>query len=288
VSSPQVEIRFAEARRPEDATHVRLGEGDDSFEGPIALLLSLIEQRQLDVLTVRLGDLCGAYLDAIAGLEGTRLPLLSSFVTVASQLILIKSRALLPRAPAPTASTDADAGEVDPEEELRRRLIEYRMYRDAGRALSDRLLASLTLFHREADTAIAAGRAGARPESVEKLNAQLLADALLASVRLVPPAPPPPETVVRTITLEERARVIRAALLSAPQIVLQDLLGDVRDRIVIAVTFLAMLELAKGREVTVEQAEPWGPIKVTPRSSTAAVSDPTDTTDIVPTNETDD
>jgi chromatin segregation and condensation protein Rec8/ScpA/Scc1 (kleisin family) len=71
--------------------------------------------------------------------------------------------------------------------------------------------------------------------------------------------------VARTITLEDRARVIRKALESAPQIVLQDLLGDVRDRVVIAVTFLAMLELAKGREITVEQAEPWGPIWVVQR-----------------------
>ncbi len=267
MNAQAVEIRFADARRPEDATHVRFGggEGDDGFEGPIALLLSLIEQRQLDVLTVRLGDLCGAYLDAIAGIEGTRLPLLSSFVTVASQLILIKSRALLPRAQPPTVSGETDGSITDPEEELRRRLIEYRMYRDAGRVLGERLSAGLSLFHREADTAVAAGRAGARPDNVEILNPQLLADALLASVRLVPPAPPPPETVARTITLEDRARVIRKALESAPQIVLQDLLGDVRDRIVIAVTFLAMLELAKGREVTVEQAEPWGPIWVVQR-----------------------
>jgi segregation and condensation protein A len=90
-----VEIRFAEARRPEDATHVRL----ESFDGPLALLLSLIEQRQLDVLTVRLGDLAGAYLDALARIEHGRLPMLSAFVSVCSQLILIKSRAMVPRPP---------------------------------------------------------------------------------------------------------------------------------------------------------------------------------------------
>ena len=93
--SAAVEIRFADGRRPEDSTHVRLA----SFDGPLALLLALIEQRQLDVLTVRLGDLCGAYLDALARIENGRLPLLSSFVAVCSQLILIKSRALLPRPP---------------------------------------------------------------------------------------------------------------------------------------------------------------------------------------------
>lgn len=259
-----VEIRFAETRRPEDATHVRL----DVFDGPIALLLTLIEQRQLDVLTVRLGDLCGAYLDAIARIEGGRLPLLSSFVTVCSQLILIKSRALLPRAPAP-ATTNDDPAETDPEEELRRRLIEYRLYRDAGRALAERMAVGLGLFHREAGAAAAAGLAGARPEVVEKLDPRALTEALIASVKLVPPPPPPAETLARTITLEERAAVIRTALRSAPHVVLQELLRDVHDRIVIAVTFLALLELAKGREVTIEQSQPWGPISVRSRAGGA-------------------
>src|SRR6187431_2073974 len=86
-------ITFAAARRAEDATQVRL----DVFDGPLALLLSLIEQRQLDVLTVRLGNLAPAFLDALAGLETGRLPLLSAFVGVSAQLILIKSRAVLPR-----------------------------------------------------------------------------------------------------------------------------------------------------------------------------------------------
>jgi chromatin segregation and condensation protein Rec8/ScpA/Scc1 (kleisin family) len=58
--------------------------------------------------------------------------------------------------------------------------------------------------------------------------------------------------------------VIRSALRAVPQLVLQDLLRDVTDRIVVAVTFLAMLELAKGREIIVEQEEPWGPIHVRP------------------------
>ena len=64
----------------------------------------------------------------------------------------------------------------------------------------------------------------------------------------------------RLVTLEERAAVIRAALSDSPVVVLQDLLGDLRDRVVVAVTFLAMLELVKGRELAVEQAEPFGPI----------------------------
>jgi chromatin segregation and condensation protein Rec8/ScpA/Scc1 (kleisin family) len=64
--------------------------------------------------------------------------------------------------------------------------------------------------------------------------------------------------------------VIRAALLRAPVLVLQELLRDVTDRVVVAVTFLALLELAKAREVAIAQAEPWGPITITPLAATPA------------------
>ena len=60
-----------------------------------------------------------------------------------------------------------------------------------------------------------------------------------------PPAPPPAEIVARSITLDERAAVIRSALRRTPQFVLQELLHDVTDRIVVAVTFMALLELSR-------------------------------------------
>lgn len=251
-----VEITFGPGRRPEEATHVRL----ETFDGPLALLLALIEQRRLDVLSVRLGDLAGAYLEAVAQLKGGQLPLLSSFVGVCSQLILIKSRALLPRPPVIEVAATDDG--QDPEEELRQRLILYRRYRDAGQALAGRLELGQALFRREPAAAAAAGMAGARAPAGPPLDARLLVDALADSASRVPPPPPPAELVPRTVTLEERAAVIRAALGRAPAFVLQELLRDVTDRVVIAVTFLALLELAKGRELLLEQREPWGPIEV--------------------------
>jgi segregation and condensation protein A len=94
----------------------------EDFEGPLALLLALIEARQLDVLTVPLGGLAEAYLDALAGLTGDRLGSVSGFVAVAAQLILIKSQAILPRPPKMIA-VPLDT-EPDPEAELRARLLE--------------------------------------------------------------------------------------------------------------------------------------------------------------------
>jgi segregation and condensation protein A len=248
-------VSFGHGRRPETATQVQLAQ----FDGPLALLLSLIEARQLDVLTVPLGGLADAYLDALASLESDRLGNVSAFVAVASQLILIKSRAMLPRQTVADPTAIADEG-PDPEAELRARLILYRAYRDAGQRLADGALRSVGIFRREPGAARAAGLAGARPADAPPLDPLRLVGALSHLAAIVPPPPVAPEVMHRTITLTERATIIRAALRDAPSVVLQDLLSGVRDRVVIAVTFLAMLELMKRREIVVEQAEPWGPI----------------------------
>jgi segregation and condensation protein A len=246
------EVAFEEGL-VESTTHVKL----DAFDGPLALLLAVIEARQLDVLSVPLGGLAAAYLDALATLDGDRLGNVSAFVAVAAQLILIKSRAILPRPPT-LAAVPLDE-ELDPEAELRARLLEYKRFRDAGAALGERLDAH-RLFRRDADVAAGAGRAGARPPERPPLPVGVLTRALGRLWRVVPEAPQPAEIMTRTITLAERTAVIREALVNADTVVLQELLEGVHDRVVVAVTFLALLELSKRREITLEQQRPWGPI----------------------------
>jgi segregation and condensation protein A len=261
-------VAFGVGSRPEAATRVTMV----AFDGPLALLLALIEARQLDVLTVPLGALAEAYLDALATLDADRMGNVSSFVAIASQLILIKSRALLPRRVVEGAVPLPDEG-PDPEAELRARLILYRAFRDAGRRLLDDAQVTLGLFHREPAVSRAAGLAGARPAVTKPMPVSRLTGALAALVTVVPLPPPPPETIRRVVTLTDRAQIIRRALANADVVVLQELLRGVRDRVVVAVTFLAMLELMKRREIVVEQREPWGPIvarRTTPEERVAA------------------
>jgi segregation and condensation protein A len=250
-----LELRIDDGSRPESATQVRLSE----WEGPLGLLLSLIEARRLDVLEVPLGGLAGAYLDALATIEVDRMGHISAFVAVASQLILIKSRAMLPRPPAIEVGDLVDEG-PDPERELRRRLLLYRLYRDAGAALQALALERLGLFRREGSASRAAAFAAARPADSPPLDPGLLVASLGALASILPPPEPPPEVMPRTITLTQRAAIIRAALRDASSVVLQELLAGIHDRVVVAVTFLALLELVKRREVVVAQDEPFGPI----------------------------
>jgi segregation and condensation protein A len=262
-------VRIEPGRGREWATHVSIAE----WEGPLGLLLSLIEARRLDVLTVPLGGLAEAYLEALARIEHDRMGSISAFVAVASQLILIKSRAMLPRPPVTPDVAFEEEG-LDPEAELRARLLLYRVFRDAGAALQAFAEERIGLFRREPSAALAAGLAGAATApSTPPIDPSVLVRALDGLIQVLPEPEPPPEIMPRSVTLAQRASIIRLALRGAPSVVLQELLRGVHDRVVVAVTFLAMLELMKRREVVVEQSEPFGPITArttTPEERAAA------------------
>jgi segregation and condensation protein A len=222
-----------------------------TFSGPLAVLLHLIESRQLDVLTVPLAELADAYVTHLAE-HPVEPAQLAEFVAVAAQLILIKSRSMLPGEVVPTG---ADAVDEPDEEELRRRLIEYRALRDAARALGERdLVAPMQRREpRESDLPVA---------SVAPLAATLLADAMLALAAIPEPEPAPPEIVAREITIAMQIAVLRAALAAGGRIVLQQLLATCRSRTEATVTLLATLELVRRRQVRVRQKDLFGPIVV--------------------------
>src|ERR671911_908810 len=127
------------AVEPAAAIAVPVGDGDFTvalpvFEGPLQLLLHLIESRQLDILTVPLAEVADAYVEHLAT-NPVDVVNLSEFVAIAAQLIYLKSKRMLPAEPLPPMPDGTD--EPD-EEELRRRLLEYRALRDAAAALGQR------------------------------------------------------------------------------------------------------------------------------------------------------
>jgi segregation and condensation protein A len=221
------------------------------FEGPLQLLLHLIESRQLDVLTVPLGSLADAYVQHLAS-NPVDAANLSEFVAIAAQLILLKSRRLLPTEAVPMPS---DGEEEPDEEELRRRLVEYRALRDAARLLGERDLAAPVMRRepRESDLPEAPG---------EVVPVARLVEAVERIAAVAEPEPPPPEVVKREVTIGMQIAALRAALSATGRVLLQSVLATCRSRTEAAVTVLATLELVRRRQVRIEQEELFGPIMV--------------------------
>src|SRR5436309_2583638 len=118
----------------------------EGFDGPLDLLLELVEEKRLDILTVRLGDLADAYLARVRAMPALPAEEVSAFLALASRLVLLKARSLLPSLePLPVE-------EGESEEDLRLRLLEYAVVRERATALGDRLRAGERAFHREGGT----------------------------------------------------------------------------------------------------------------------------------------
>ncbi|HYN64581.1 MAG TPA: segregation/condensation protein A [Candidatus Limnocylindrales bacterium] len=219
------------------------------YSGPLDLLLQLIESRQLDVLAVPLAEMADAYVQHFSS-HPVAAAELADFVAVASQLILLKSRRLLPGEPLEAGISTEDEPDED---ELRRRLIEYRALRDAARVLAewDMGRPAYRREPREADL----------PEALsDPLPPALLAEALQRLAAIPEPESPPPGVVPREVTIAMQIAALRTAMGSAGRVVLQQVLAACRSRTEVTVTMLAMLELVRRRQATVEQHEPFGPI----------------------------
>ena len=222
-----------------------------TFEGPLQLLLHLIESRQLDILTVPLASVADAYVEHLASHPVDPVNL-AEFVATASQLIYLKSKRMLPSEPLPPLP---DGTEEPDEDELRRRLLEYRALRDAAALLGQRdgVTPVMRREPRESDL----------PEApMEPMPVGRLVAALEALAAIPEPLPPPPEVVAREITIGQQIEVLRRSLARGGSVVLQSILDRCRSRTEAAVTFLATLELVRRREVTAHQAELFGPIVV--------------------------
>jgi segregation and condensation protein A len=221
------------------------------FEGPLQLLLHLIESRQLDILTVPLASVADAYVEHLA-----RTPVdvanLSEFVSIAAQLIFLKSKRMLPTETLPPLPEGTDEPDED---ELRRRLIDYRALRDAAISLGQRdgTAPAMRREPRESDLPVAA---------TEPLPVEVLVAALETLAAIPEPVAPPPEIVAREITIGQQIDLLRRAVARGRQVVLQAILARCRSRTEAAVTFLATLELIRRREVTARQDDLFGPILV--------------------------
>lgn len=116
----------------------------DTFEGPLDLLLTLIQKNKVSIYDIPIVEITAQYLEAIDGIEEANLDNTSEFLVMASHLLYIKSKMLLPK-------NEEDEEEEDPREELARRLIEYQQFKEASKELRKSEFTTKYMVFREAE-----------------------------------------------------------------------------------------------------------------------------------------
>jgi len=218
------------------------------FEGPLDLLLELVEDKQLDIFTVRLGELADDYLVRVRAMAALPADEVSAFLYIASRLVLLKARSLLPSL---TPASDED--ETDTEEELRLRLIEYATTKDRAEALGDRLRSGERTFHREGGTVDLPPKGG---------NPDALAAAWLRVLALTRRTEEAVDVPGERYSVEQRTAEIEALMAEQPAVTFATLLGDRPTLGYAIVTFIALLDLYRRLVIDITQDELFGEIRV--------------------------
>jgi segregation and condensation protein A len=224
------------------------------FDGPLDLLLHLIEKEELDITQVALAKVTDQFLDYVDKLQDDpEMELIADFLVVAARLLWIKSRALLPR-PATSEPITDEGDEVT--DELIAQLRSYRRYKEAAQTLRERDEAGLHAYVRVARPP--------RPQKVilDLSDVTLKALQALAQAALYPlEGPRPTEAIQRPrISIGQQIRLIQKRLTHWKNVAFHTLLGKQPTRLEAIVTLQAILELIKQEAVQAVQGQRFGEI----------------------------
>ena len=236
----------------------------DAFEGPLDLLYDLIEKNEIDIYDIPIAQLTDQYLEYLDAAEDKDMEGMSAFLVMAATLLEIKSKLLLPK---PKQEEEA---EEDPREELVRRLLEYRKIKEATAGWKEREAEAAKILYKEADAALLEIRKK-EESSLEEFLDGVTRDALYAAFMQVMERKELRVDHIRSsfhsvkrdsFTIEEKVAYLRDLLSIQPQVSFFSLFRQDSSRMEVVVTFLALLEMMKQKEILVEQDQIFGEIAI--------------------------
>ncbi len=238
---------------PKNLTHVKL----PVFEGPLDLLLYLIKKDELDIYDIPIERITSQYLDYLRLIKMLDLEVAGEYLVVAATLLYIKSRVLLPHDQRPP---EDEAEEDDPRWELIRQLVEYKKYKDAAFELQQCLVRQESTYPRGGSFKPDLNADGSLP--FDKVG---LFDLLAVFQKVLDRASKDED--LRDIfedrfTVSDKIQFILGQMTSRSRVVFEQLFTDGATRTEIVVTFLAVLELIRLKQIGVAQESPFAAIEL--------------------------
>jgi len=227
----------------------------EAFEGPLDLLLFLIEKNKIDIYDIPIVEITEQYLTYIRQMETQDMNVMSEFLVMAATLVDIKCRMLLPR------EVDEEGQEEDPRAELVQKLLEYKMYKYMSFELKDRQVDAARTFYKE-QTIPPEVAAFKPPVDYEELLGDLTLSKLQGIFESVIRRQEEKVDPVRSqfgkiekdeVNLDVKAHYVEEFIKTHRRFSFREMLEKSHSRMEVIVTFLVMLELMKTGKITVEQ-----------------------------------
>jgi segregation and condensation protein A len=226
------------------------------FEGPLDLLLYLIKQDEIDIYEISLERITSQYLEYLQAFKELNIDIAGEFIVMAANLIYLKSRSLLPIDQQPP---DEEAAEDDPRWDLIRQLIEYKKFKEAAANLHARALEQERIFAR---TGTSSGATFLAPLPLGEVGIFQLINAFQTVIKRLEARENLREIFGEHFTVSEKIDSILQRVSSGVALKFSELFADVAGRIEVVVTFLALLELIRLKQVRVTQANPFDEIEI--------------------------
>lgn len=227
------------------------------FEGPLDLLLQLIERAELDITRVSLASVADQYLEFVTKPGNIELNALADYLVLAARLILIKSRSLLPR-----LETEEQVEVEDSADALARQLRDYKMFKQLAQKLREREQVNIHTYPRRAPTP---KPIVTRPAKIAGLTFKTLFNAFKRTIEAAPQLPAGMMVEPLRLSIHHRIARIRELTSTVGRVQFSSLLEEANTRVEIIVTFLAILESLKRKLIFVEQDDMFGEIYVSKR-----------------------
>lgn len=218
----------------------------DNFDGPLDLLLHLIKEQDIDIYDIKIEDITKQYLDYIRHMKELNLEIASEYLVMASELIEMKSKMLLPK----KKEKEDDDYEEDPRELLIERLLAYKRYKEVTSEFKDLELTRKMVFTREPDNL---NRYVKEDENSEELGVADLIDAfnnLLKRKELDRPIAT--KITKKEISVTEKVNKIKNILRNKKKINFEDIF-EVSTKEEVIISFLSVLEMVKKDEILLTQ-----------------------------------
>jgi segregation and condensation protein A len=226
-----------------------------AFEGPLDLLLHLIQKHELNIVDIPVAFITEKYLEYLELMKELSIDVASEYLLMAATLAHIKSRSLLPTPP-PEEADELAGEEIDPRAELVRRLLEYQKYKQAAADLGERGVLGRDVFLRGVPSPDAGGPAPLAPATLFSLMDAFAKVLARAKVEIEH------EVSFDRMSIAERIQELSARLNGSARIRFEDLIGEGRHRSDLVLTFLALLEMTRLKMTRVLQVDPLSDIYI--------------------------